>query len=167
MVATALELDAEPELSDLHLARHAHRLGFGGHFLTKSRGYSTTFAALRDARVQWNEGLTPRRPGSPSPGHRGPLAGDRCRLRQPGREPLRLPSAASAGRRPEGGALRLVHPKRVSPCPEAKTPQAVRQRFAVPRFDVAVPGKGFSSKAPDGRWTSNLNVATCSDRSPA
>jgi len=55
MVATALELDAEPELRHLHLVRHAHRLGFGGHFLTKSRGYSTTFAALREARAQWNE----------------------------------------------------------------------------------------------------------------
>jgi hypothetical protein len=38
MAATALELDAEPELHHLDLARHAHRLGFGGHFLTKSRG---------------------------------------------------------------------------------------------------------------------------------
>jgi len=55
MVATALELDAEPELRHLHLARHANRLGFGGHFLTKSRGYSTTFTALREAREQWNE----------------------------------------------------------------------------------------------------------------
>jgi hypothetical protein len=55
MAATALELDAEPALRHLHLARHAHRLGFGGHFLTKSRGYSTTFAALREARTQWNE----------------------------------------------------------------------------------------------------------------
>jgi hypothetical protein len=39
----------------LNLARHAHRLGFGGHFLTKSRTYSTTFGALRDARAQWRE----------------------------------------------------------------------------------------------------------------
>jgi uncharacterized Zn-finger protein len=55
MVATALELDTEVGLGHLHLARHAHRLGFGGHFLTKSRRYSTTFAALRGARAQWNE----------------------------------------------------------------------------------------------------------------
>jgi hypothetical protein len=55
MVATALKLGADPAFSDLHLARHAHRLGFGGHFLTKSRSYSTTFGALRDARVQWRE----------------------------------------------------------------------------------------------------------------
>ena len=55
MVAIALELDAEPEFRHLNLARHAHRLGFGGHFLTKSRAYSTTFTALREARAQWNE----------------------------------------------------------------------------------------------------------------
>jgi hypothetical protein len=55
MVATALGLDADPTLAHLHLARHAHRLGYGGHFLTKSRGYSTTFGALREARVQWRE----------------------------------------------------------------------------------------------------------------
>jgi hypothetical protein len=55
MVATALELGADPALSELNLARHAHRLGYGGQFLTKSRRYSTTFGALRDARVQWRE----------------------------------------------------------------------------------------------------------------
>ena len=67
MVATALELGADPALSELNLARHAHRLGYGGHFLTKSRRYSTTFGALRDARVQWREA---RRLGDDGPaGH--------------------------------------------------------------------------------------------------
>jgi hypothetical protein len=33
------------------LRRWAHMLGFGGHFLTKARRYSITFAALREARV--------------------------------------------------------------------------------------------------------------------
>ena len=28
-------------------------LGFGGHFLTKSRRYSVTFRILRDSRVIW------------------------------------------------------------------------------------------------------------------
>jgi hypothetical protein len=28
-------------------------LGFGGHFSTKSRRYSTTLRALRDARTTW------------------------------------------------------------------------------------------------------------------
>jgi hypothetical protein len=36
-----------------NLRRWAHMLGFGGHFLTKSRRYSTTFRILRDARVIW------------------------------------------------------------------------------------------------------------------
>jgi hypothetical protein len=55
MVLVALELATDTELVHLNLARHAHRLGFGGHFLTKSRGYSTTFKALREARAFWNE----------------------------------------------------------------------------------------------------------------
>jgi hypothetical protein len=33
------------------LRRWAHMLGFGGHFLTKSRRYSVTFRFLRDARI--------------------------------------------------------------------------------------------------------------------
>ncbi|MDG4794412.1 replication initiator [Micromonospora sp. WMMD1082] len=35
------------------LRRWAHMLGFGGHFLTKSRRYSVTFRILRDARTIW------------------------------------------------------------------------------------------------------------------
>jgi hypothetical protein len=35
------------------LRRWAHMLGFGGHFLTKSRRYSVTFRILRDQRVIW------------------------------------------------------------------------------------------------------------------
>jgi hypothetical protein len=35
------------------LRRWAHMLGFGGHFLTKSRRYSVTFAFLRDQRVRF------------------------------------------------------------------------------------------------------------------
>ena len=54
MVATAWSLGAVPELASLGLRRHAHHLGYSGHFLTKSRGYSTTFGALRDARAAWH-----------------------------------------------------------------------------------------------------------------
>jgi hypothetical protein len=54
MVATAWSLGGVPELRTLGLRSHAHHLGYSGHFLTKSRGYSTTFGALRDARVQWH-----------------------------------------------------------------------------------------------------------------
>jgi hypothetical protein len=35
------------------LRRWAHMLGFGGHFLTKSRHYSVTFRLLREARAVW------------------------------------------------------------------------------------------------------------------
>lgn len=35
------------------LRRWAHMLGFGGHFLTKARRYSVTFAALRQARIDY------------------------------------------------------------------------------------------------------------------
>ncbi|MEU5884424.1 replication initiator [Spirillospora sp. NPDC047279] len=35
------------------LRRWAHMLGFGGHFLTKARRYSVTFARLRGARIRY------------------------------------------------------------------------------------------------------------------
>lgn len=40
-------------LSYRRLQRWAHMLGFGGHFSTKSRQYSTTLKALREARANW------------------------------------------------------------------------------------------------------------------
>lgn len=50
-------IDACWTLSSHHdwqqLRRWAHMLGFGGHFLTKSRRYSVTFRILRDARTIW------------------------------------------------------------------------------------------------------------------
>jgi hypothetical protein len=64
MAATAWTLGEELERSHLGLRRHAHRLGYGGHFLTKSRNYSTTFGALREARAKWQES---RRHGSDLP----------------------------------------------------------------------------------------------------
>jgi hypothetical protein len=36
--------------------RWAHQFGYGGHTLTKSRDYSVTFGALREARVAWCSG---------------------------------------------------------------------------------------------------------------
>jgi hypothetical protein len=39
--------------------RWAHQFGYGGHVLTKSRGYSITFGALREARVAWRAGRAP------------------------------------------------------------------------------------------------------------
>ena len=40
------------------LRRWAHMLGFGGHFLTKSRRYSITFALLRSSRVEFRRTQT-------------------------------------------------------------------------------------------------------------
>jgi hypothetical protein len=40
------------------LRRWAHMLGFGGHFLTKSRRYSITFAMLRNQRVVFRRAQT-------------------------------------------------------------------------------------------------------------
>ncbi|MFF4270200.1 replication initiator [Streptomyces sp. NPDC001536] len=53
MIRTAWTLGARPELADLRLRAWAHMLGFRGHFSTKSRRYSTTLGALRDARAEW------------------------------------------------------------------------------------------------------------------
>ncbi len=50
LVATAWDLGGSP---DSPLRRHAHRFGYGGHFATKSAAYSTTFAALRQARTEF------------------------------------------------------------------------------------------------------------------
>jgi hypothetical protein len=47
----AWDLGAEPEYEALRLQQHAHTLGFTGQLLTKSRGFSTTFGALRAARA--------------------------------------------------------------------------------------------------------------------
>jgi hypothetical protein len=51
LVKAAWELGGRPELDRLRLRAWAHMLGFGGHWSTKSRRYSTTFTALRRARV--------------------------------------------------------------------------------------------------------------------
>ena len=47
----AFELAADPALGERRFAAFAHALGYRGHCLTKSRRYSTTFKALRQARV--------------------------------------------------------------------------------------------------------------------
>ena len=46
----AFALAADPELADRRFAVYAHALGYRGHCLTKSRRYSTTLKALREAR---------------------------------------------------------------------------------------------------------------------
>jgi hypothetical protein len=53
LVETAWHLGGEPELRELRMRAWAHTAGYRGHFLTKSRQFSTTFAALREIRRQW------------------------------------------------------------------------------------------------------------------
>lgn len=63
MIRTAWTLGARKELEELRLRAWAHMLGFRGHFSTKSRRYSTTLGALRDARAEWRR--TQAAPGTP------------------------------------------------------------------------------------------------------
>ena len=51
MIATAWQLGAKHATGDPRLRQWAHMLGYGGHFLTKSRRYSVTFGELRAART--------------------------------------------------------------------------------------------------------------------
>jgi hypothetical protein len=51
MIVTAWRL-GRPKACGDQLRKWAHMLGFGGHFLTKSRRYSITFGQLRKARTE-------------------------------------------------------------------------------------------------------------------
>ncbi len=66
MIRTAWTLGARTELEELRLRAWAHMLGFRGHFSTKTRRYSTTLGALREARAEWRRaqalGLDPQQP---------------------------------------------------------------------------------------------------------
>ncbi len=53
LIRAAWTLGARKDLEHLRLRAWAHMLGFRGHFSTKSRRYSTTLGALRDARAEW------------------------------------------------------------------------------------------------------------------
>ena len=53
MIATAWQLGGRAQYEPLNLRRWAHMLGFRGHFMTKSRAYSTTFTAIRAERRTW------------------------------------------------------------------------------------------------------------------
>ncbi|MFI2350888.1 replication initiator [Streptomyces sp. NPDC019443] len=53
MIRTAWRLGARKDLAELRLRAWAHMLGFRGHFSTKTRRYSTTLGALRNARAEW------------------------------------------------------------------------------------------------------------------
>jgi hypothetical protein len=53
LVRACFELGSRPSLVGLRLRKWPHMLGFGGHFSSKSRRYSTTLGALRRARVAY------------------------------------------------------------------------------------------------------------------
>ncbi|NJP90048.1 plasmid replication initiator protein [Nonomuraea sp. FMUSA5-5] len=69
LIATAWRLGHPPEWRGLR--RWAHMLGFGGHFLTKTRRYSITFGAIREERAAYRRAhaLNDRHPGTE--GHPG------------------------------------------------------------------------------------------------
>ncbi|MFE0808391.1 replication initiator [Streptomyces sp. NPDC058848] len=52
MIGTCWWLGGLPAFAGLGLRRWAHMLGYGGHFSTKSRRYSTTLGELRRARAE-------------------------------------------------------------------------------------------------------------------
>jgi len=53
MMQTAWDLGGLVMYEGLKLRHWAHMLGFRGHFLTKSRRYSTTFKAIRETQAAW------------------------------------------------------------------------------------------------------------------
>ncbi|MFJ1645441.1 replication initiator [Streptomyces sp. NPDC088258] len=67
MIRTCWELRRLPEFAELKLWKWAHMLGFRGHFSTKSRSYSTTLGALRDARRIWRSQQARAHAGRPEP----------------------------------------------------------------------------------------------------
>jgi len=53
LITTCWDLARHPDAAPLALNRWTHMLGYGGHFLTKSRAYSVTFGQLRNARTDY------------------------------------------------------------------------------------------------------------------
>jgi hypothetical protein len=67
MIRTCWHLARHPELAPRNLRRWAHMLGFGGHFLTKSRRYSITFGHVRETRAQHARDAARELDGVPEP----------------------------------------------------------------------------------------------------
>lgn len=65
LVLTAWDLGGEAQYEVFRLRDHAHAFGFTGQLITKSRAFSTTFAALRDARSHY---MASERDGDPVEG---------------------------------------------------------------------------------------------------
>jgi hypothetical protein len=67
LIRTAWTLGARKDLEHLRLRAWAHMLGFRGHFSTKSRRYSTTLGALRNARAEWRRAQAAPTGNGPEP----------------------------------------------------------------------------------------------------
>ena len=67
MARAAFELGENPDYEELNLARWAHDLGHRGHFLTKSRRFSVTFAYLHGLREAWRDRERLERAEAPDP----------------------------------------------------------------------------------------------------
>ncbi len=65
LALTAWDLGGEAKYESMRLRHHAHTFGFTGQLITKSRAFSTTFAALRSARTEYMAG---ERDGDPVEG---------------------------------------------------------------------------------------------------
>ena len=63
MITTAWQLGSTPRTGEHRFRAWAHMLGYGGHFLTKSRRYSVTFGQLRQARADHRRATRPPAPG--------------------------------------------------------------------------------------------------------
>ncbi|MGW2206339.1 replication initiator protein RepSA [Streptomyces sp. NPDC001774] len=59
--------DLDPDYPDRMLARWSHMLGFRGHFMTKSRAYSSTLTARRQVRADYRAAQERRDRGLPDP----------------------------------------------------------------------------------------------------
>ncbi len=56
LALTAWDIGGEAKYESMRLRDHAHTFGFTGQLITKSRAFSTTFAALRSARTDYMAG---------------------------------------------------------------------------------------------------------------
>ena len=93
LIHACWKLGSHPDYRSLQ--RWAHMLGFGGHFLTKGRHYSITFAALRAARITY------RRTQDPGPEH-GPIrTADHAPRKRPPSSSATSPTPQPAGKPPE------------------------------------------------------------------
>jgi hypothetical protein len=56
LITSAWHAGARDDVDEMRMRRWAHQFGFGGHCFTKSRRFSTTFKALREARAHYAAG---------------------------------------------------------------------------------------------------------------